>query len=67
MSENIELEITIDKKGNISYEVMGVKGNRCTEETEFLDKALGKVTKRDFKRDYYEQRVKRTARVINRR
>ncbi|MHA1975986.1 MAG: DUF2997 domain-containing protein [Candidatus Hodarchaeales archaeon] len=66
-AENIELEITIDEKGTVSYTVNGVKGNSCTETTKFLDEALGEVTKRDFKRDYYERAVDTTTRITTRR
>ncbi|MHA2290096.1 MAG: DUF2997 domain-containing protein [Promethearchaeota archaeon] len=66
-AENIELEITIDEKGNVSYTVNGLKGKTCTEKTKFLDKALGEVAKRDFKRDYYEHPVDTTTRVSTRR
>ena len=64
--ENIELEIVIDNKGNIIYSVNGVKGKSCTEATEFLDNALGKITKRDYKRDFYEQKRKAVNRVNTR-
>jgi hypothetical protein len=65
-SDNIELEIIIDKKGNISYSVNGLKGKDCIEATEFLDNALGEVTKRDYKRDFYEQKRKGLNRVKTR-
>ncbi|MHA1996217.1 MAG: DUF2997 domain-containing protein [Candidatus Hodarchaeales archaeon] len=66
-AENIELEITIDEKGNVSYTVNGIKGKSCTESTKFLDEELGEVTKRKFKRDYYEHPVDATTRVTARR
>jgi hypothetical protein len=66
-SDKIELEITIDEKGNISYTVNGVKGKTCTEETKFLDEALGEVIKRDFKQDYYEHKGKTVTHVTARR
>jgi hypothetical protein len=65
-SDNIELEITIDEKGNITYSVNGLKGKGCTEATEFLDNALGEVIKREFKRDFYEQERKGLNRVTSR-
>ena len=65
-SDNIELEITIDEKGDISYSVNGLKGKGCSEATEFLDNALGEITKREFKRDFYEQDQKGLNRVTNR-
>ena len=65
-SDDIELEITIDEKGNIFYSVNGLKGKSCSEATEFLDNALGEITKRKFKREFYEQKTKGVNRVINR-
>ena len=64
--ENIELEIIIDNKGNITYSVNGVKGKSCIEATEFLDNAIGEITKRDYKRDFYEQK-RRTVNRVNTR
>lgn len=65
-SDDIELEITIDEKGNISYSVNGLKGKSCSEATEFLDNALGEITTRKFKREFYEQKKKGLNRVISR-
>jgi len=62
----IELEITIDDKGDVAYEVKGAKGRNCTSETAFLDEAIGKVKDRSFKRDYYENGVGTTRRVTTR-
>lgn len=61
--KNIELEITVDGEGNVSYEVKGVKGKGCVEETKFLDDALGVVEERNFTRSFYQQEV-RTSRTI---
>jgi hypothetical protein len=66
-AENIELEITIDEKGNVSYTVNGIKGKSCTESTKFLDEELGEVAKRKFKRDYYEHPVDDITRITTRR
>ncbi|MFW9906827.1 MAG: DUF2997 domain-containing protein [Candidatus Thorarchaeota archaeon] len=65
--ENVEIEITIDETGNVSYKVKGLKGRGCTKETEFLDEALGEVTKREYTRGYYQEQVKTSARVTTRR
>ncbi len=65
--KDISLEITIDKEGNISYKVIGVKGKDCVKETKFLDDALGVVEERKFTRDYYQQGVKSNRRVTTRR
>lgn len=52
---NHQIEITIDKEGNVSYQVKGMRGKKCTDETKFLDDALGEVTARKFSREYYEK------------
>lgn len=66
-TDNTEIEIIVDKKGNISYEILGMKGKSCLEETKFLDDALGKVVDRKHKREFYEQHTKTQNRVYNRR
>jgi hypothetical protein len=49
--QKIILEIKED--GTVSYEVQGVKGNLCTAKTGWLDKLLGTVKKRTFKKEYH--------------
>lgn len=66
-SENIEIEIIIDAKGNIRYEALGMKGKSCIEETKFLDEALGKVVERKHKREFYEQQRKTNSRIYIRK
>ncbi len=61
--QQTEIAITIDKQGNVSYTVKGLKGKDCVKTTEFLDQALGEVTKREHTREYYERKVKITDRV----
>lgn len=65
--ENIEIEITVDETGNVSYKVKGLKGRGCTKETAFLDEALGEVAKREYTREYYEEQVKTSTRITTRR
>lgn len=36
-----DIEIVIDAKGEVTYEVKGVKGGRCLAEAAFLKEALG--------------------------
>jgi hypothetical protein len=52
MQKKIILEIKID--GTVGYELQGVKGKVCTKETDWLDKLLGKVKSRTFKKEFYE-------------
>lgn len=65
--EKIELEIKIDNNGNVSYQVKGIKGKKCEEESKFLDEALGEVTKREYTHEFYEQKVRTSTRITARR
>jgi len=50
-----KIKITITNKG-IEYEVEGIKGEKCTEVTKFIDRLANKIesTKKD---EYYETEV----------
>jgi hypothetical protein len=41
MATKKSIEIKINAKGQVEYEVKGVKGGNCMAETAFLDAALG--------------------------
>jgi len=47
-----QMTITI-KDGSIKVEVEGVKGARCVELTQAIEKLIGKVDSRFFKNDFY--------------
>jgi hypothetical protein len=49
-----ELEITIDKDGNVTVKVVDGKGDRCVKLTRDLEIALGLVEARDLQPEYYE-------------
>ena len=49
-----EMEITIDRDGNVKVRVRGVKGAECVEFTKWLEEGLGEVEKRELTPDYYE-------------
>jgi hypothetical protein len=36
-----DIEIVINAKGEVTFEVKGVKGGSCVAETKFLEQALG--------------------------
>lgn len=36
-----DIEIVINPKGEVTFEVKGVKGGNCLTETKFLEQALG--------------------------
>jgi len=49
--QKIILEIHMD--GTVTYEVQGVKGNLCTAKSGWLDKLLGTVKKRTYKKEFH--------------
>jgi Protein of unknown function (DUF2997) len=52
------IEIIISPKGDIKIEAMGFTGPDCEKATAFLEQALGKLTARQKKPEWY-QRAKR--------
>jgi len=52
-----ELEITIDKKGNVQVAVRGVQGESCLDLTKNIENAVGSVEEREYTSEYYEQPV----------
>ena len=58
MAEKKELEITIGPNGEVQVLVKCIKGASCTEETKFLEEALGNtIESREMTSDYYQQPV----------
>ncbi|HMK45212.1 MAG TPA: DUF2997 domain-containing protein [Methanocella sp.] len=60
-----ELEVNIDREGNVTVKVKGVKGTGCTELTKALEESLGDVRDRKFASEYYEKprEVRRTDKI----
>jgi len=51
-----DIEIVINAKGEVTFEVKGVKGGSCLDETKFLEQALGgDVVDQQKTGEYYEQ------------
>jgi hypothetical protein len=51
-----DIEITISPTGEVSFQVKGVKGASCIDETKFLEQALGgEILVREPTGEYYEQ------------
>jgi Protein of unknown function (DUF2997) len=53
-----DIEITISTKGEVSFQVKGVKGGSCVDETKFLEAALGgagAVMEQQKTSEFYEQ------------
>jgi len=56
MSQKKECEITIGPDGEVQVLVKCIKGASCTEETKFLEEALGNtIESRELTDEYYEQ------------
>lgn len=58
MSTKKAIEIVINAKGEVTYEMKGVKGGSCLGETEFLQTALGgesAIVDQQKTSEYYEQ------------
>jgi hypothetical protein len=58
MSVKKSIEIKINAKGQVEYEVKGVKGGNCFAETAFLDAALGgeaAIVDQQKTAEFYEQ------------
>lgn len=53
-----DIEIVINAKGEVTFEVKGVKGGSCVDETKFLEAALGgdaAVVDQQKTSEFYEQ------------
>jgi hypothetical protein len=53
-----DIEIVINAKGEVTFEVKGVKGGSCLAETKFLEQALGgdaAVVEQQRTAEFYEQ------------
>jgi hypothetical protein len=51
-----DIQITISPTGEVSFQVKGIKGASCIDETRFLEEALGNtVVERERTSEYYEQ------------
>src|SRR5262249_21005858 len=60
------ITITISPKGEVSFEVNGVKGKACLDETKFLEDALGgKVIAQESTAEMYEQGELDTEQIYN--
>lgn len=55
MAEKLEIEVVIGADGNVRFETHGLKGQGCLTETSALEKALGRVVRREKTREFYQQ------------
>jgi len=67
MSEE-RIEVTIDRNGNVSMKVIGVKGPKCQEITAPIVEALGgEVLEHDTTPEFYEQILEEDQQQRNRK
>ena len=62
--ERQEIEVIVDKKGDVSLKVKGVTGRKCLDITKDIEQALGNVTSREMTSDANRQRTVKEARPI---
>jgi hypothetical protein len=58
MSVKKEIEIVINAKGEVTFQMKGMKGGGCLDETKFLEQALGgdaAIVDQQKTSEYYEQ------------
>lgn len=63
MAKKEELEITIDKNGEVQIHVQGVDGGSCLELTKELEEALGIVRGREKTSEYYKEGETESVRI----
>jgi hypothetical protein len=49
-----EMEILVDRDGNVTLHVLGVKGDECTRITKGIEDAIGNVTDRILSGEFYQ-------------
>ncbi len=55
MAKKEEMEITINKNGEVEIHVQGVDGTSCLKLTKELEEALGIVTGREKTSEFYKE------------
>ena len=51
-----DIEIVINPKGEVTFQVKGIKGGSCLDETRFLEQALGgEIVDQQKTSEFYEQ------------
>ena len=63
MAKKQELEITISETGEITLNVLGMKGKKCMDLTRELEESLGVVKMVEHKVEFYEEEDKEQSSV----
>ena len=61
-----EIEFTIDEEGNIEIDLQGFDGQGCQSLADKIAKALGKVTTREQKQEFYRPKQKPKQKISRR-
>ena len=55
MAEKLEIEVVIGADGAVRLETRGLKGESCLAETADVEKALGRVVRREKTREFWQR------------
>jgi hypothetical protein len=58
------IEVTVTPAGEINIEGVGFKGPDCEQATQYLEDALGTVSKKVKKPEYHQRRVTRNQQKV---
>jgi hypothetical protein len=50
-----EMEIQVDREGNVTLHVLGVEGEECTMITKSIEEPLGEVVERTLSGEFYQE------------
>jgi hypothetical protein len=59
-----EIEFSVDKEGNVEFDIQGFHGKGCAEIASQFAKALGKKMKDKTKHEFYEPEVVQKQKII---
>ncbi len=63
MAEKLEIVVTLLPDGTVHLETHGLQGQSCLDETAALEKALGRVSRREKTAEFWRQTASATSSV----
>jgi hypothetical protein len=54
MAKRVDLNITVNKSGQIEIKIEGAEGGKCFELTDDLEKSLGEILSQEKTSDFYK-------------
>ncbi len=61
--QKTELEIIIDENGEVHLDIKGIKGKKCLEIAELVEKVIGEMKDKKHKPEYYETDVSISSKI----